>query len=650
MLDFFHQAASHPSIQAMIGEGVEHPRLRNLLATTDYFEIKLRRDSSIASCVKLDHRTAITAERRYVRQSNHVNAPILKLGKQSKCIANIKAISDEVDNQHGPLAEIHKRLKLWGEEDFRAAVILLVKETVDEDEFEKLSSSGFKKVAVLVDIFGRVSSKKYQPFFSEESYEELSKLLWACDTSEVGGQDIDIYGRVGTLNESPMEKIRFGRVFISPFERNRNTSAYHIYGRSSLQTCPLTSESRRVIQEAAKMIGHENLHAKTWDVRVYGNRKVLLILYVNRMADDFAHSAGLIVKGADDLLPAIFGYDIQAKEKNGESEGEAKDSLELSTTDFIGQSQRMIQALRGETREYPNAVYNILIVSQPERGPAMTDVQESMKIDDFASRLEFWFKTIQDNPVLSKIKPPAAFRMKPLEIHQLLNRRWPRSMVAPVTTVNTFDIADSWQVFGHHDADLASRMLQQMSRYHVWLFFNVICLYRHFQLKHGTGKNSGMRGKWDVVHLPNLAAVLIAIVEESEMSVDEKIKNNPAFIIGQLLGIADMIHRSWYQLKGRRFPNKFVGEASAPGFLRGVSIHRCWGTFASRFQYFREWAFRQEGVKPESEFRGIREDVVIKRRWYTKLINQVVKDESFSFPDKLTDKEVVLFSLGYYSI
>lgn len=129
-----------------------------------------------------------------------------------------------------------------------------------------------------------------------------------------------------------------------------------------------------------------------------------------------------------------------------------------------------------------------------------------------------------------------------------------------------------------------------------------------------------------------------------------EVRQSMAFKLGQALGNLDHLHRIYYDVDDRRYPQKLVGYEYLDMFLQTANTHKVWSRFASRAAYFAQWADSKYPEKVESE--RLRRLYYDAKYHYCKYLRYSLHSLSNYeiINRKLTDEDKVSLSLGYFSV
>jgi hypothetical protein len=555
-----------------------------------------------------------------------------------------------------PVVELRRRIALrvksTGVGRFLQEIAMGVRDELKKDAEVEDPEAALLEASAILENYSAAREGTGGLVHQPSSYLSMATALTQASSSTGGKEITDIYGERGPVDETPFRPVNvsgLGRV--APYARNKDSSSNASYGMNGVGACPLTTRTKLSLSQIHAFLLQPTHRQVYWQSRTtaIGKRSVKYLTLAipvgvpasaqHRLTD--AQKGLLAFLGVEENLPA----DPQ--------------QTDMSAEVFREHAEAILKVLSGVVANDPVASYEMVFVKQVGDAPYSTDAEESIPLGILKDCINEWKVASGDAPRCSfalRTKVKGEFNIiearpvKPLYVPVLLNRRWTRT--AGYTsdgrqiknyftniTSSQFSFHDGLRLFLRNDPQVIDRAIRQIASCHVWLMYDVASRYRQ------GGNPLLYRERLDVLRMPELISILQA---KRGFSMDET-KAAPAFLMGQVVGLADRIHRQWcLRERNGHFPRTFVGSDAAPSFLSGNRIHQNWRNFIKRWRHFEDWASRNS--RQSSEPQDPKDNLSPVYYSYRKHLRELEKvDQPNPIPDRFTPADIVLFSLGFFT-
>ena len=577
---------------------------------------------------------------------------------------NQKALNDLGDDFEHPQINLYKRF-LQHQDNLNAFVLevcrvvrdhLKAQQDNEKPLNDKKMAEDVSDTLVIFENHTKVGATG-QKCHTSNAYHSLSNRLREINNtvSKKNTEFVDGFGNkgriVGDNDTYPDVKIpSIGN--ISAFQRYKPVRAYMNYGKRGNRTFPITVRTQEEVSEALQALVKDDHRGRLFDVQrlEFGGVKkpsavLNLIHLVVPLLPHERKNADFTNQKVSDTSGVIFGHSIRAK-KQDESSG-----VEESVDDFVMNVRSIIQSLRGEFRSNPGSEFSMLTILQKDQYAPCLAAQYNIDFDTLASRLELLNDAV-DKALKRKLN--SYQQTKPISVGDItiiLNRKWTKSvgldgsgdiieMYGRSIRCYNFKHAEILSMFLYGNERLAQEALNHCGQYHSRLLADV----QKRVIRREPPRLSDARV--EVLYLPALISFLFSMKGQSMSEV----RQSMAFKLGQALGNLDHLHRIYYDVDDRRYPQKLVGYEYLDMFLQTANTHKVWSRFASRAAYFAQWADSKYPEKVESE--RLRRLYYDAKYHYCKYLRYSLHSLSNYeiINRKLTDEDKVSLSLGYFSV
>jgi hypothetical protein len=341
-------------------------------------------------------------------------------------------------------------------------------------------------------------------------------------------------------------KSRIGR---KPFPLVSMFNAAHCnkrYGMTDANVFPLAKARSIQLKEALEEITADSRREKTWQYVSNGREKPdLLIAYVEERPMIDVKTAGYFGQGQD-IIEAKFEVD----------------------------SAVVCEAFRGIVNEKPQSKLNLFLIREVSKGQIQVVLAESPTVKEVLSAAERWQRAARENvPDISLYLPPYKTPDKgvhpeiknaipiipyPDQVVRLLSYQWIRDGSTSQPIIGP-GLGDVLTLMLQKDKDTANQMLDLLIRRVSPLLLGV------FAAKHAFVKNKQEKPR-ESYHRSaretalRAIAVLGILFNTLDIRKEDYVKGVP-YQIGQVLSLADTLHKDYCVVVRGQKPNSFIGTS-----------------------------------------------------------------------------------------
>lgn len=515
-------------------------------------------------------------------------------------------------------------------------IIDVEKDIIDaiQDKNLDLNSTGF--------IFENSNNVIFNdPNIYNEVIIQLDKFSEETNNNFTGNKSLDMFGNEGELSSEVWTEITTSLGNISPFQNNKVSKCNGRYGLYSSDMAPVTKIAKKQMEQEFANIFRPKNNGVLWNYHIDPNGiKYGLIIY----------PIGFFNKECMKTIHDLLSRNID-EDDNQESINEKEDQIKSSL--FEASAKNINDILSGKIKENPNEIieFELCSFAKSEYRPLRIDSTSTIDAKMLLAKLNEWINysnnamqikrpfrfKVKDNTVEVGMKIPIV--MKALNI---LNKKW--TIGAGLNSKNSisgeydniiyrkvFSMRDILSIFLNNNITIINKAIRHLSRYHSKLLFDVN--NRYISNNHA----SIYKCRKDVLYIPALIGILL----EKKGIQMENAKKEQAYMMGEIIALADLLHRSWYitEKNTYNFPSKLVGGFSFHSLHSKGNTLGKWNSFCKRFQFFYNWA-RTCNPRNEKNKNALHYYNQIKQRF------ESLPKEAISLK---TDEDILLFSLGYFS-
>ncbi len=344
------------------------------------------------------------------------------------------------------------------------------------------------------------------------------------------------------------------------------------YGMTNAKVFPLAKARATHLKEALEEITDDNRREKTWQHVASGRFKT----YKGRKIE------------TPDLLITYL---------------EEKPMIDLKTAGFFGQSQSIVEAkfevdaatvceaFRGIESEKPNSRLNLFLIREASKGQAQVVMAESLKVKKVLDAAGLWQKAgsnnvpqvtmylpqiIRNGQTITSVEDARPSAPYPDQVVRLLSQQWVRDGSSAKGT-NGKQQKNKQEIVGPGLVEVLSLMFRMEGKWEATLKNMISLLIRRvdplligiFGAKHAYGPRYAQGKHEPFFDYPResreiaLRAVgVLGILLDSFNIRKEKYMNDPAYQIGQVLSLADTLHKDYcIVVRKGELPNSLIGTS-----------------------------------------------------------------------------------------
>lgn len=384
-------------------------------------------------------------------------------------------------------------------------------------------------------------------------------------------------GAAGSLLSAPFPKVRLpilNRDFplASMFEE---AACNERYGLSGSRVIPVAEETARALQDALTYVVSPEREGKTWRgvasgrFETLGGRRTekrdLLIAYVEQRPQLEADLVSIFAAGPR--------------------------THELA---FTTAAQPVCDALEGVVHERPDSHLNLFVLHEASLGQAQVALSDSPTVKEVIEGARWWQAAAANIPEVSlPIPSPTGGPVRtaprsphPDQLVRILSRHWVvrGTRELPAFGASLRDVLDVMLLISGRRAAMASHLLD-------------LALERTHSLLEGAFAASIARRLEDYSAPARRAALeaisALGILLYALGRPKETYMESPAFMVGQFLALADLLHREYcVKVRNNSIPPQLIGNAVFPIASQKprVALER----LADRMRVYQAWAYRTE--------------------------------------------------------
>lgn len=407
--------------------------------------------------------------------------------------------------------------------------------------------------------------------FNDEDSVLLAEPFPAVTFPELGSKPLLSMGNIGEKNDDCCKR----------------------YGVSKYAVCPVGSKHVRTLQSTLSWLVHGDNEGNTW-LRIPSGQYEIR----NQKKTE-----------KRDLL--ISFLEAEPIEKTSLARIIGRSPKEITANSYKADASAVCEALHGVAREHPKSRLNLFILTKANDGAAKVVASESPTVQQVLDAVGWWTDASENAPAVALWLPPnddkPAVWAKPLSpspttIVRLLSQTWmsSRKKFQEVNGPSVADVLDvylwrndKWEVRNRWEPaarKLLSLAIERTGPLLIELFAAVRTSYSPDERSDPSTdmRNANAYSRW--LRQSALSAIsLIGIILHAFGHRKERYMSDPVFIVGQMLALADTLHKDYCIIeRDGSLPPSLIGSSLMPRALD--SPVSALASLADRMSLYLRWA------------------------------------------------------------
>lgn len=450
--------------------------------------------------------------------------------------------------------------------------------------------------------FGFFINSNNRDAFSIESLREINAAVTQSRSETSQSNSRDIFGHIGAVNNEPCNSVLVPQFCkVSLYGRNEQSNSDQIYGRKSVDCCPVTNDTLTRLKTAfiALTSGRFAQQASTV-THIDGHPTLLLAVPVGYNNSESLQRCEEIQKNLG-VRHRRFKQD-----EDTDKDAEETTETEMSLSEFGKESIKLSEAiLQTSGANITDLAFFFGIYRKSSSCFVVTEAETMMPAEQLSKQIKKWAE-INASASIFKIIGKEKF-VRICDIAQLVNCKWSKCagmmngrldfdiMKNYTNEVKFITLKECFQFLFYDDINVTRKIIQIFSKYHIHLLRDIgNCKIRSQYVADAQNFFGGKR--WDALRITVLMAICL---QRIGMTMDN-IQESPMFLLGRLCTLMSEAQALYHMrdsviIDTKRLPLQLVGDQFIGSLLScsGSSILSIYGHIVNRCRPYLRYIERQ---------------------------------------------------------